>query len=127
MWEWHMAKTVLVVDDSASFRTVVSLTLKQQGYGVVEAADGMEAAELVGQHGYKLIVCDLNMPKLDGFGLTRRIRASVLNRTTPVLMLTTESQTSKKKEGREAGVTAWLPKPFQPSRLVMAVNTLCPA
>jgi len=72
-----MAKTVLVVDDSASFRTVVSLTLKQQGYGVVEAADGMEAAELVGQHGYKLIVCDLNMPNLDGFGLTRRIRASV--------------------------------------------------
>lgn len=121
-----MGKTVLVVDDSPSFRTVVSLALKPQGFEVVEAADGLEAAGLAEARRFHLVVCDLNMPKLDGFGLVRKLRAGTVNRSTPVLMLTTESQDHKKAEGRAAGVTAWLAKPFQPSKLLHAVSVICP-
>jgi two-component system, chemotaxis family, chemotaxis protein CheY len=122
-----MAKSILVIDDSSSFRTVVSMALRQGGYDVVEAADGQEGLEKVDAGQFSMVICDLNMPRLDGFNFTRKLKASSRNRFVPVLMLTTEIQDSKKAEGKAAGVSGWLGKPFQPSRLLLAVKTLCPA
>ena len=122
-----MAKSVLVVDDSGSFRTVVNLTLKQAGYEVTEAKDGQEAVEKIQAGKFNLVICDLNMPNLDGLAFTRKIKAMPAYKFTPVLMLSTETQDAKKAEGKAAGVSAWLSKPFQPSRLLYAVQAICPA
>jgi two-component system, chemotaxis family, chemotaxis protein CheY len=121
-----MAKSVLVVDDSGSFRTVVNLTLKQAGYEVTEAKDGQEAVEKIQAGKFNLVICDLNMPNLDGLAFTRKIKAMPAYKVTPVLMLSTETQDAKKAEGKAAGVSAWLSKPFQPSRLLYAVQAICP-
>lgn len=121
-----MGKSVLVVDDSSSFRTVVSNTLIKAGYEVVQACDGSEGLSKTVDQRFAMVICDLNMPGVDGFEFARRFKAVPTNKFTPVLMLTTESQESKKQQGRQAGVNAWLTKPFQPSRLLMAVQTLCP-
>ena len=119
------SKTVMVVDDSPSFRTVVKMALGKAGYGVVEAGDGKDAlAKLAGTR-VNLIVCDVNMPNMDGLTFLRQMRNLPACKFTPVIMLTTESQDAKKAEGRAAGARAWITKPFQPSQLVDAVNRLC--
>ncbi len=120
-----MSKTVMVVDDSGSFRTVVKLALQKAGYAVVEAADGQDACSKLGGAKINLIVCDVNMPNMDGLSFLRHVKASPAHKFTPVIMLTTESQEAKKAEGRAAGARAWITKPFQPSQLVDAVNRLC--
>lgn len=121
-----MSKTVMVIDDSGSFRTVVKLALQKAGYTVVEAGDGKEAlAKLDGNLKVNLIVCDVNMPNMDGLTFLKAIKAASAYKFTPVIMLTTESQEAKKAEGRAAGAKAWITKPFQPSQLVDAVNKLC--
>jgi two-component system chemotaxis response regulator CheY len=120
-----MSKTILVVDDSGSFRTVVKLALQKAGYKVVEAVDGQDAADKLGSTKPNLIVCDVNMPRMDGLTFARHVKASPLHKFIPMIMLTTESQDSKKDEGKAAGVRAWITKPFQPSVLVDAVNRLC--
>ncbi len=118
-----MSKTVMVVDDSSSFRTVVKLALQKAGYAVVEAGDGKDAvAKLTGQK-INLIVCDVNMPGLDGLSFVRQLRTQPKHARTPVVMLTTETSEAKKSEGRAAGANAWITKPFQPSKLVELVNT----
>jgi two-component system chemotaxis response regulator CheY len=122
-----MGKAVLVVDDSGSFRTLVAMTLRKGGYDVDEAVDGEDGVNKLNSGRYNLVVCDLNMPKLDGFGFTKYVKASANHKFTPVLMLTTETSEDKKAQGRSVGVTAWLSKPFQPSRLLYAVNSICPA
>ena len=120
-----MSKTVMIVDDSGSFRTVVRLALQKAGYGVVEAVDGKDAvSKLTGQK-LNLIVCDVNMPNMDGLSFLRHLKGTGAYKFVPVIMLTTESQESKKAEGRAAGARAWITKPFQPSTLVEAVNKLC--
>jgi two-component system chemotaxis response regulator CheY len=120
-----MSKTVMIVDDSGSFRTVVRLALQKAGYGVVEAVDGKDAvSKLTGQK-LNLIVCDVNMPNMDGLSFLRHLKGTGTYKFVPVIMLTTESQESKKAEGRAAGARAWITKPFQPSTLVEAVNKLC--
>ena len=120
-----MSKTVMIVDDSGSFRTVVKLALLKAGYGVVEAVDGKDAvSKLTGQK-LNLIVCDVNMPNMDGLSFLRHLKGIGAYKFVPVIMLTTESQESKKAEGRAAGARAWITKPFQPSTLVEAVNKLC--
>jgi two-component system chemotaxis response regulator CheY len=120
-----MSKTVMVVDDSTSFRTVVKLALQKAGYSVIEAGDGQDAvAKLTGQK-VNLIVCDVNMPNMDGLTFLKHIKTLPPYKFTPVIMLTTESQEAKKAEGRAAGARAWITKPFQPSQLVDAVNKLC--
>jgi len=121
-----MSKTIMVVDDSGSFRTVVRLALQKAGFTVVEAVDGQDAAEKIGGVKPNLIVCDVNMPRMDGLSFARHVKGSSAHRFTPMIMLTTESQESKKEEGRAAGVRAWITKPFQPSQLVDAVQRLCP-
>jgi two-component system chemotaxis response regulator CheY len=119
-----MKKTALVVDDSSSFRSVVSMSLKQAGFEVVEAMDGLDGVVKIDAGDFGLVICDLNMPKMDGFAFTQHVRANPRHRFTPILMLTTETQEFKKAQGKAAGVTAWLSKPFQPSRLIMAVNAI---
>lgn len=120
-----MSKTILVIDDSSSFRTVVKLALQKAGYTVVEAGDGKEALAKLDAGKVNLIVCDVNMPNMDGLTFLKEVKTRPANKFTPVIMLTTESQESKKAEGRAAGAKAWITKPFQPSQLVDAVNRLC--
>ena len=120
-----MSKTVMVVDDSGSFRTVVKLALQKAGYGVVEACDGKDACGKLDAQKLNLIVCDVNMPNMDGLSFLRHVKEQSAHKFTPVIMLTTESQEAKKAEGKAAGARAWITKPFQPSQLVDAVNRLC--
>lgn len=119
-----MSKTIMVVDDSSSFRTVLKLALQKAGYAVVEAIDGEDAKGKLEANKPHLIVCDVNMPRLDGLSFARHVKAGP-HKFTPIIMLTTESQESKKAEGKAAGVRAWITKPFQPSQLVDAVSRLC--
>lgn len=119
-----MAKTIMIVDDSASFRSVVSIALKGAGYQVVEASDGRDAlAKLNGQKVH-LIVSDVNMPNMDGISLVREVKQLPNYKFTPILMLTTESQPEKKQAARDAGAKAWLVKPFQPPTLLDAISKL---
>ena len=120
-----MSKTVMIVDDSGSFRTVVKLALQKAGYTTVEAVDGKDAVAKLNGQKLNMIVCDVNMPNMDGLSFLRHLKGTGSYRFTPVIMLTTESQESKKAEGRAAGARAWITKPFQPSTLVDAVNKLC--
>jgi len=121
----EMAKTVMVVDDSGSFRTVVKLALQKAGYGVVEAIDGQDACDKLDGRPLSLIVCDVNMPRMDGLALLKHLKTQDQYKSTPVIMLTAESQESKKAAGRIAGARAWITKPFQPLQLLDAVNRLC--
>lgn len=110
--------TILAVDDSPSMRKMVSFTLSGAGYKVVEAVDGMDALEKVEAEHIDLVLADQNMPRLDGIGLTRRLREHPRFRNTPILILTTESSDQMKQAGRAAGATGWLVKPFDPNRLI---------
>ncbi|MCP5283918.1 MAG: response regulator [Burkholderiaceae bacterium] len=120
-----MSKTVMIVDDSGSFRTVVKLALQKAGYQTVEAVDGKDAVGKLDGRKLNLIVCDVNMPNMDGLSFLKHLKTTGSYKFTPVIMLTTESQEAKKAEGRAAGARAWITKPFQPSQLVDAVNRLC--
>ncbi len=120
-----MAKTVMIVDDSGSFRVVVKLALQKAGYETVEAVDGQDAASKLDGRKLNLIVCDVNMPNMDGLSFLKHLKTTGSYKFTPVIMLTPESQEAKKAEGRAAGARAWITKPFQPSQLVDAVNKLC--
>lgn len=117
------SKNVMVIDDSSSFRTVVALALKRVGYTVVEASDGQDALRKLATSPVDLLVCDVNMPGLDGLSFVRQLRTQPKHGRTPVVMLTTETSEAKKAEGRSAGANAWITKPFQPSKLVELVNT----
>lgn len=117
-----MAKCVLVVDDSASVRQVQKMVLSGAGYDVVEAADGKDALDKLSRQPFQLVLTDLNMPQLDGVSLIRAIRGQAAHRLTPVIMVTTESQQSKKLEGKAAGATGWVVKPFTPEQLVAVVR-----
>ncbi len=121
-----MPKTVLIVDDSATIRQMVSFTLKVAGFSVVEAGDGQEGLERLAAQHMDLVITDLNMPRLDGIGLIRALRARPESRFTPVLMLTTESQESKRQEGRAAGATGWMVKPFHPDKLIAVIRKVLP-
>ncbi len=118
-----MSGQILIVDDSASIRQMVSFTLKGAGYDVIEAADGQEALEkLSGAPGVRMIVTDLSMPNLDGIALIRAVRGGNSHKFIPIVMLTTESPESKKQEGKAAGATGWIVKPFRPEQLVAVVK-----
>ena len=110
--------TILAVDDSPSMRKMVSFTLTGAGYKVVEAVDGMDALEKAEAQHIDLVLADQNMPRLDGIGLTRRLREHPRFKTTPILILTTESSDQMKQAGKAAGATGWLVKPFDPNRLI---------
>jgi two-component system chemotaxis response regulator CheY len=119
-----MAKTILIVDDSASVRQVVGIALRGAGYDVIEGRDGQDAlTKLTGQKVH-LIISDVNMPNMDGITFLKEVKQLPAYRFTPVIMLTTESQEAKKREGQLAGAKAWVVKPFQPAQLLGAVEKL---
>jgi len=114
--------SILAVDDSISMRQMVSFTLKNAGYEVVEAVDGEDAFEKARQRNFDLVLTDQNMPRLDGIGLTKRLREHPSFKSTPILILTTESSDQMKQAGRAAGATGWLVKPFDPAKLIEVIK-----
>ncbi len=117
-----MAKTIMTADDSASVRQMINFTLKQAGYDVVEAKDGVDALEKLNDAPVNMLITDLNMPRMDGIELIGKVRAMPSYKFIPIIMLTTESQTSKKMEGKAAGATGWIVKPFKPEQLLAVVK-----
>ncbi len=120
-----MSKTIMIVDDAPSVRRVVGMALKEAGYQVIEASDGKDAVSKLGGAKLNLIICDLNMPNMDGIGFLTHVKGSAQHKFTPVIMLTTESAEDRKQQARAAGAKAWLVKPFQPSTMLDAVAKLC--
>lgn len=114
--------TILAVDDSATMRQLVSFTLAGAGYKVIEASDGQEALERANQHDFQLLITDVNMPRMDGITLIRQLRANPKLKYVPMLMLTTESGADKKQQGKAAGATGWIVKPFEPQQLLATVR-----
>ena len=122
-----MGKRVLTVDDSKTMRDMVRFTLSGAGFEVVEAEDGAKALSLLDGTRVDLIITDINMPNMDGVTLVKRVRAGTNHRSIPILILTTEGGDQKKAEGRAAGATGWIVKPFAPDKLLQVVNKVCPA
>jgi two-component system, chemotaxis family, chemotaxis protein CheY len=119
-----MAKTIMIVDDSASLRQVVNISLTGAGYDIVEACDGKDALSKLDGQKIHLIICDVNMPNMDGLTFVREAKQLPDYRFTPVIMLTTEAGETKKQEGQAAGAKAWVTKPFQPAQMLAAVSKL---
>lgn len=118
-----MAKRIMTVEDSISMREVISFTLQRAGYEVVEAEDGIDALEKLADTSVDLVITDLNMPNMNGIELTRSLRTdSTCCKFTPIILLTTESQDEKKQQGRQAGATAWITKPFKQEQLLYVVK-----
>lgn len=118
----RLARTILTVDDSVSIRRMVAFTLKSAGFSVLEALDGAEGLEKARSQVVDLVLTDQNMPRMDGISLVRALRGLPQYRATPILVLTTESGEAMKAQGRAAGATGWLVKPFNPQRLLEVVN-----
>lgn len=116
-----MAK-ILAVDDSASMRQMVAFTLKAAGHDVEEAADGQQALDKAKATQFDLVISDVNMPVMDGITLIRNLRQEAAYKFTPLLMLTTESAPEKKAEGKAAGATGWIVKPFNPDQLLVVIK-----
>ncbi len=119
-----MAKTIMVVDDSASVRQVVSIALQRAGYEVMEGCDGKDALSKMTGQKIHLIISDVNMPNMDGISFVKEVKQHPSYKFTPIIMLTTESQEGKKQEGQAAGAKAWVVKPFQPEQMLAAVSKL---
>ena len=117
-------KTILVIDDAASIRQVIGMTLKGAGYDVIEACDGKDALSKLNGDKINLIITDVNMPNMDGITFIKEAKKLARYKFTPIMVLTTESQDSKKQEGQAAGAKAWVVKPFQPPQLLAAVSKL---
>ncbi|SEI76350.1 two-component system, chemotaxis family, response regulator CheY [Allopseudospirillum japonicum] len=119
-----MTKLIMIVDDSASLRQVVAISLKGAGYEVLEASNGQDALNKMTGQKIHLIISDVNMPIMDGISFVKAVKQLPQYKFTPIMMLTTESQQEKKMEGKAAGAKAWLVKPFQPNVLLNAVAKL---
>lgn len=113
---------ILTVDDSASMRALLNHALTSQGFDVAQAEDGEVALEWLALNEVDVVITDINMPRLDGFGLIEKLRQGNRHRDRPILVLTTESSEEKKARAREAGATGWIVKPFDPEKLVAAVR-----
>ncbi|NML14850.1 response regulator [Azohydromonas caseinilytica] len=114
--------SILAVDDSTSMRQMVSFTLKNAGFQVVEAVDGLDAWDKADSRNFDLVLTDHNMPRMDGITLTRKLRQHPKFGRTPILILTTESSDEMKRAGREAGATGWMVKPFDPAKLIEVIG-----
>jgi two-component system chemotaxis response regulator CheY len=119
-----MAKSIMIVDDSASLRQVVSIALKGAGYEVLEACDGKDALGKLDGRKLHLIISDVNMPNMDGISFVKAAKQLPAYKFTPIIMLTTEAGDGKKQEGQAAGAKAWVVKPFQPAQMLTAVSKL---
>ena len=117
-----MSKTILFADDSESIREILQFTLENEGYSVLLGKNGVDALRYLNRDKIELIITDLHMPEMNGIGLIREIRKISHYQRTPILFLTTESQSSKKMEAKDAGATGWIIKPFVPGKLIAAIN-----
>jgi len=117
-----MGPCILTVDDSSTMRQMITFTLKGANFEVLEAADGVEALEVAQGRRVSLVITDVNMPRMDGITLVRRLRALPEFRFTPILVLTTEADAAMKQKGKEAGATGWIVKPFSPEKLLDVVS-----
>ena len=117
-----LSTTILTVDDSPSMRMLLRVALTERGYSVSEAEDGLAALDWLGANTPKVVITDINMPRMDGFGVIEGVRADPNHRATPILVLTTESDAAKKERARAAGATGWIVKPFNPVKLIDAVR-----
>lgn len=120
------AKRILTVDDSPTVREMLKTTLENAGFDVIQANDGQEALNLLETETVQMLITDLNMPKLDGISLIRQVRKNQERRFMPIIMLTTESQEEKKREGKTAGASGWIVKPFKPAQLLSVVRMVLP-
>jgi two-component system, chemotaxis family, chemotaxis protein CheY len=122
-----MGKTVLTVDDSRTMRDMLKLALTDAGHTVLQAEDGVHGVEVLAQAGdVDVIITDINMPRMDGYGFIDHVRGNPKTRATPILVLTTESEPAKKQRARDAGATGWIVKPFDPVKLVAAIRRVSP-
>lgn len=119
-------KTIITVDDASTIRKMVGFTLKSAGHNVLEAADGADAFEALKQRSVDLVITDVNMPNMNGIELTRKLRALPNFRSVPIILLTTETDPAKKNEGRAAGATGWIVKPFSQDQLLAVVAKVLP-
>jgi len=117
-----MSKTILAVDDSASMRQMIGVTLRTAGYDVIEAVDGDEALEYARKYRVDLVLADVNMPGIDGITLVAQLRTLPAYHLTPLLLLTTESSQERKLQGKQAGATGWMVKPFNPTQLLATLE-----
>ncbi len=122
-----MSKTILAVDDSVTMLQTISLALEKEGYKVITASDGVDGLNVLkGGEKFDVIITDVNMPNMDGIALTAEIRKLEQYKFTPIIVLTTESQVGKKEDGKQAGATGWIVKPFKPEQLVSVVRRVSP-
>lgn len=117
-----MSKTVLTIDDSRTMRDMLLMALEDAGYVVIQAVDGVDGLETLAAQGADVIITDINMPRMDGFGLIERVRAGGAHVHRPILVLSTESSDEKKARARNAGATGWIIKPFDAEKLAAAVR-----
>lgn len=116
-----MSKKILIADDSSSMRQMIDFTLSEEGYTVIQSVDGADALNKFTAD-INLVITDLNMPNVNGLELIKKIRSGTVNKFLPIIMLTTESEATKKDEGKKAGATAWIVKPFTPEDLIQTVK-----
>jgi two-component system chemotaxis response regulator CheY len=121
-----MAKRILTIDDSKTIRDMLMLTLADAGFDVLQAVDGKDGLDVLDREQVDVVITDINMPKMDGYEVIRHMRSNSAHKTTPILVLTTESETDKKSLARAAGATGWMVKPFDPDRLIATINKVAP-
>lgn len=122
-----MSKVILTVDDSKTMRDMLRLALTDVGHTVIQAEDGVHGAETLSSTGkVDVIITDINMPRMDGYGFIEHVRRDPNNCATPILVLTTESEPAKRQRARDAGATGWIVKPFDPAKLVSVIRRISP-
>ncbi|RUO98738.1 response regulator [Hyphomicrobium sp.] len=117
-----MTQTILTIDDSRTMRDMLRMALVEAGFNVLQAEDGVHGLEVLQTAMPDVIVTDINMPKMDGFGVIEAVRKDPKYRRVPILVLTTESDAAKKMRAKEAGATGWIVKPFEPTKLIAAIR-----
>lgn len=118
-------RTILTIDDSRTMRNMLAMTLSNAGFEVVQAVDGQDGLDVLSRNHVDVIITDINMPKLDGYGVIREVRKNPVYDATPILVLSTESEQDSKEIAKESGATGWIVKPFDPPGLVGVVNQVC--
>jgi two-component system, chemotaxis family, chemotaxis protein CheY len=122
----NMAKRILTIDDSKTIRDMLMLTLADAGFDVLQAVDGKDGLDVLDREQVDIVITDINMPIMDGYEVIRHMRSNSAHKTTPILVLTTESEADKKNLARAAGATGWMVKPFDPDRLIATINKVAP-
>jgi CheY-like chemotaxis protein len=121
-----MSKRILTIDDSKTMRDMLLMTLEEAGFDVLQAVDGQDGLDVLGKERVDVVITDINMPIMDGYEVIRNLRKNPVHKTTPILVLTTESDAEKKVIARDAGATGWMVKPFDPDRLIATIRKVAP-